>query len=817
MTLYTKGQTIKIGKQKLNVILNELRDSHSLLISFDDSFMKTLTLSENKSFKSLDHFFNFLTQNFPIKVDRIGKNIILYQLPIKQHKTIIHSIFGKVYDYANKQGLPNAEIIINNRRIYTSSNGLFSYITRSSNPKNISVKHIGYKNLDTICIADTFLYIPLKSKATLLNEITVKKRKINTYNTHIGKRAGVIKLNPVFIKKLPGYGETSIYSFLRLMPGVLATGENSNDISIRGSSEGQNTYLFDNYRIYNPWYKLNEIGTINPLLIKDIEIYKAGYDSSWGENIGGVVNISGTNTVPNKKTFSFFINNFIVNAHSEIPLSKKSSIIIAARKNIKNSLNQNGNTDEYILNENEGDIIDNYYIPNNPTYYLADLNFKFLHNFNNKSGFYISAFGSRDKISLNDQTESTEYTMRNKQDNSNHQYASSLKYYNNSNSGKRTEFAASFSKIYSSSNTKAKFDYYLDTGYDNSIRKEIKNSLEEYRVSYNQSNTILNGNSIDLGIGTTLSIVNSFNNNNDTIKIDTNTSHHLIYAYTNFNINISDKINLKIGSRINYSYEQKKLSFEPRISTDYYINNIWKLYASTGIYNQYTYKSYILDKLYNQDFKWINCNKDIPNIVSTNSCLGSRYTRNNTTISLEIFFKTVKNKINTIYSTEKYYNIKSRNIYYGTDLYYKYQSHNFTGWLSYTLSFLKEKNDNDYYNERYNITGFDNKHELKCAISYSLSPKLTISANYIYGSGFKFWHDYLGTENTSYNRFDIGAFYAFNINKVKMECGCSILNILDRKNYKLDEFTRFGIGDDIISYPVTGLRFTPTFFIKVSF
>lgn len=811
VTLCAKGQTIHTKKRKLNEVLNDIRSKYSLLISFDDSFMQTLILPQNKSFKSFRQFLNYLKKNYPIEISRIGKNIILSKKDIAKQQSRSYSFYGKIYDSENMQALSNAEIIIDGIRIYTSPNGTFSYITNSSKPSKLTIKHLGYSIIDTICHPNRKLNIALPNSSTLLNEITVNSNKRSTEKTHIGKKPGLIKLNPNFIKKLPGYGETSIYTFLRLMPGVLATGENSNDISIRGSSEGQNNYTFDGFTVYKPWYKLSDIGTINPFLIKDIEVYKAGYDSSLGENVGSMIKISGKNSVNKKTSLSVFANNFIVNSYLELPVSKKSSFFISARKNIKDEIN-NGNSEGYYLQENVGDAIDRYYINGNPRYSLADLNIKYLYKLNKDSGFSINMFGSYDKIHMKDFTETSEFGGKNIQTNKDNQYAVSLKYHNNNKHKGEFSIISSYSKIYSNNFALARFNNIIYPDQNYNFKNTKTNSLEEFRLKIQKHKVLKKGNSIDYGIGSTISISNSYYMENDTVKLDNNTLHHLFYGYINTNINLTENINITAGTRINYSNEEKKIYFEPRFSINYYLNGCWKLYASSGIYNQFTYKSYILDKIGNNNFIWTTCNKDIPSLISNNHCLGIKYSNRRITVSSELFYKHIRNQIYTIYSTDKYMNQKSKTKYYGFDLFSKYQNQKLISWISYTYSILK---DNKY--GHYSRTSFDNRHEIKIASSYNINNKITISSNYIYGTGLNMWHyNPEGTYDLKYRRLDIGAFYKLKIKRIKTELGCSLLNVFNNRNSKLDEFTRFGIGDDIISYPVEGLRRTPSFYIKIS-
>ncbi len=295
---------------------------------------------------------------------------------------------------------------------------------------------------------------------------------------------------------------------------------------------------------------------------------------------------------------------------------------------------------------------------------------------------------------------------------------------------------------------------------------------------------------------------------------------------------------------MNYSNSLKKVFFEPRLSLSFYPDEYWKLYTSYATLQQFVYSTNVFDELKNSRYRRLRVGEHIPVSELNDWCLGLRYNRKKWTLSAELFYKYNDERVRATYSnyiTESSKDLHDKLVsekvrYIGGDFFVKYQDKGLLAWLSYTLSDfrihnLEEEKENNFTEGgelsenkfvsfsnpiEYKYSQYDMRQELKAAVAYTWK-QLTVSASYVYGSGFKMWHQPSSVGAPDYSRLDVGAFYKFNLLNTKAEVGTSILNLLNRKNKKLDEFSRFGVGDDIVSYNTYGLKLTPTFFIKIAF
>lgn len=836
------GKDILIeGKgKKLNVLLNELAERYDLLISFDDARMSSIQIPDNKSFSKLSNFFSYLQQHHYIKIDTVENSYVFSRLERKNY-----TYHGKVLDATTNEALPNAEIICEPYHIYSNPQGYFTFLSSEDTLKTIQVRHLGYIVLDTIISAKSLAKIVLHSQVTSIDNVVVKSR-MKSYNVNVGSRPGGLKLTPEFMSKLPGYGESSMYTFLKLMPGVLATGESANDMSLRGSSEGQNLYLFDHYRIYNPWYRLSEIGTINPLMIKDVEVYKSGLDVSVGEHVGGVVMLKGKEAISPKVKGQVFLNNFVSNAMLEVPMGQKIALLFAARKNVRKQLVLPDAIAKYVVKNILQGFATNYQVNINPTYDLYDGNFKLLYKPTPHSNLSVSGFGSFEKNKLDNITLTNAFKLRNRQERNNKQYAAALHYDFYSERG-QLALTASYSSIRTRTEGAATL-VRLDKEEDNirELNNEESGFLQEFRMKAKYRIPFANFGNWECGLGFTSSNTKDMWQKEDE-KWLKNKWHQLSYAFLNSNLSFGTNWNIIAGGRINYFHALHKPTFEPRFILNYYFDDNWKFYGSYGVFQQFVYKAHVFDRLKNIRYRSVSADENIPILKVNDLCVGVRYASAKWTASTELFCKYTDERIRATYGNievekdektmQKVVTEKLR--YAGGDLFLKYQNNGFVSWFSLTISDFSILNSgtdnntekynaptattgaNDSFdfgigNNKYTHSDYDMRQEFKWAAAYTWR-KLTLSAAYVYGSGFRLWQQPDSSGVPDYSRFDLGVSYKLKLKTFATEAGCSVLNLLNRKNKRLDEFSRFGVGDDIVSYNTYGLGFTPAFYLKIAF
>ena len=274
-------------------------------------------------------------------------------------------------------------------------------------------------------------------------------------------------------------------------------------------------------------------------------------------------------------------------------------------------------------------------------------------------------------------------------------------------------------------------------------------------------------------------------------------------------------MNIQPGFRIDYHENLKDLYFQPRIDATINLNGKWKINLAWGMYNQYVTEIPLVDELNNYFYYWGLCdNISFPVIEGIHNVLGFSYKQNGFKFSTEGFYKTTKGlsrmNFDSRTGSSSFNTGNSRS--YGVDFYIKKEIKKHELWISYTLSNTEEHFD--YFNDnKYQRAPHDQTHELKSAAILNFKPWFA-SFNYVYGSGLVNSSDIIDKGIIPYNRLDVAFLYKFQTQKLKLEAGLSIVNLLNVKNIGYNDFSNL---PDYRTFYSQAMPFTPSIFVNIGF
>jgi hypothetical protein len=327
---FSQEISIYCTDEPLNELLISLQAEYGLMLSFNDTHLSSFKLSCDTSFTTPEKALDFLLLGLPLKYEFNNGVFIIYTLRNreKQKKYIIS---GRITDRTNQETLPFSGIQINNALLSSDVKGNFSLTSATDSIFNIKISYIGYYILDTSVIAGSNYNFRLIPSVIALQEVVVKGAVV-AQTIQAGSSTGIIRLNHKIAYYLPGNGDNSIFNLLRLQPGILAAGEQSTDLIIRGSDEGQSQTIFDGFTLYGMKNFNDNISAVNPFMAKDIKVLKGGFGAEYGERVGGIVDITGVDGNKLAPSAQFCINNMTVNGMVNVPFRKKSALLIAYRQ-----------------------------------------------------------------------------------------------------------------------------------------------------------------------------------------------------------------------------------------------------------------------------------------------------------------------------------------------------------------------------------------------------------------------------------------------------------------------------------------------------
>jgi len=777
----------------LNKIFIGLRDKYSIQFSFNDKLLSQFNLSVNRNFGSPGEAIKSLIVGLPLICRKQGEIFMILperkQVPEKNY-----FLFGEITEAKSNEPLPFSQIFVDDRVFFSDLKGSYSYQHPGDSLFHIKVSHLGFYILDTVLVAGINHRITLVPSLIGLREILIKAKSPDR-SAQIGNKAGVMKINHQIARYIPGNDDNSVFTLLRLMPGILASSEQSNGLIIWGSYEGHSQILFDGFTIWGLKSFDDDIDAVNPLIAKDIEVFKGGYDVSLGDRVGGVVRITGKSGSTVKPSFNLNINNVTMNGLVEVPLWKNSALLLSVRQTYYNLYNGKD-----ILPSNNNNLIGaaNPSRPNIdytvfPDYNFRDANLKFTTRNDKGKLFYLSLLGGADrfKYTLN-RLYSTSKLLKESSEN-NYQFGASGFYGSTWHNGNITNYTASYSSLQTDL-----YDLQKFIRADNSVNvkrdEQVQNRISEFSGRADNFISISGAHILETGIGFEMNDVGLMSDSSGINQTSIKTQVSRINGYVQDHITLSGEIDVKFGFRADIPFNINKIFIQPRLSTSIKLSDITKFNAALGIYRQFISKSSVVDEQGNYRYIWTACdNTDVPVLRAVHLVAGSSYHQNDLTFSVEAYFKHTDGLTRYVKRNQRLKDLiyRGEGRSFGIDFFIKKDFKAHSAWISYTLSKTEEKFD------YFTLNGFrlapqDQRHELKAAVILNFKP-FSFSANYVFGSGFP-----LNSGTTlkplyiepDYNRVDVAVNYQFKIGKVDGETGLSVLNLFNSKNIRYSNFER---------------------------
>jgi hypothetical protein len=200
---------------------------------------------------------------------------------------------GRIKDGQTGEALPGAVIYSEafEKGISTDREGKFS-INLPVGEHHIIISYIGYENTSrrvNIMGPGNFDF-EIFEESLKLDEVTVRAKRAGANLTQT--RMSMITMDSRSIKELPGtMGEQDIIRSMALLPGVQSTGEFGTGFHVRGGSADQNLILLEDVPLFNSSHLFGLTSVVNPDMVTDITLIKAGIPAKYGERASSVMDI----------------------------------------------------------------------------------------------------------------------------------------------------------------------------------------------------------------------------------------------------------------------------------------------------------------------------------------------------------------------------------------------------------------------------------------------------------------------------------------------------------------------------------------------
>lgn len=236
---------------------------------------------------------------------------------------------GNVTDASTSEAIPYCSVYIleTKQGAYTDENGNFSIVKIPAGKHHIRFYCIGY---DSTIVEIEFTKeeihkqsINLTPVATQLQGALITAERTASL-TEV--RAAAQYVNPKHIVQIPNIGGIpDLAQYLQVLPGVVSTGDQGGQLYVRGGTPIQNKVMLDGMTIYNPFHSIGLFSVFDTDILKDADIFTAGFNAEYGGRNSSVMDVHTRNG--NKKELSgkIDLSTFGGKLVLEGPLKKKNS------------------------------------------------------------------------------------------------------------------------------------------------------------------------------------------------------------------------------------------------------------------------------------------------------------------------------------------------------------------------------------------------------------------------------------------------------------------------------------------------------------
>ena len=661
----------------------------------------------------------------------------LFQFSLQAQQKFVLS--GHISDAATGEDLPGATVLVDGMAYLgtaTNSYGFYS-ITIASGKHSVRYQYVGYssKIVEIDLTENKKLDIELTEQSYELGNIDVTGERPDRNVTSV--EMGNIKMAPKEIEKIPIiFGEQDIVKTMQLTPGVKAAGEGNSGFYVRGGGIDQNLILLDEAPVYNASHLLGFFSIFNSEAIRDANLMKGSIPAEYGGRASSVFDIKMKEGNLKNYGVTGSIGLISSNLAVEGPIVKdRGSFIVSARRTY---------ADVFLKLSKEEDL-------NKTKLYFYDFNMKANYKINDNNRIYLSGYFGRDDFGYANEFGfdwgNATGTIR-----WNHNFGEKL--FSN------TSFIVS---NYS-------YDINLLGDVDVTIGSQIDdlNFKQDFTWYASPRYTIrFGGNAIYHNIMPGEIIASQGSG----INSETITTRKAIEwaAYISNNQNISERLKLYYGLRLalfsnvgpgdfyefdengeltntikinHFEFVKTQGGLEPRLALNYMVS------SKSSVKTSYNRIYQFLHLLSNSTTTtptdlWLPSSNNVKPQISDQVSLGyfRNFKENEYESSFEIYYKGLKNQIDYKNGAELVFNstveaelVFGRGWAYGAEFMFKRNFGRLNGWLSYTLSRTMRQFD-DINNGNAFPARQDRIHDLALVGIYELTPKWSLSANWIYYTG----------------------------------------------------------------------------------
>jgi hypothetical protein len=662
--------------------------------------------------------------------------------------------------------------------------------------------YIGYQtlNLNVLPKGSVNLNIELIPAGAMLEEVVIEANGLDEKRRSTEMSVSTISTRDV--KALPAlFGETDIIKILQLKPGITPGAEGTTGLFVRGGNNDQNLIVLDEAVVYNANHLFGFFSTFNSDAVKDLKVYKGGFPAQYGGRLSSVIDVRMKEGNSKKLSGTGGIGSISSRLTLEGPIQKnKSSFIISGRRTYADVITE-------AINQSNKDNPDFNKIPR---YYFYDLNTKVNFTLSPKDRLYLSGYFGRDVFTFKDPTFDFRFDWGNATGSARWNHTFGPKLFSN------TTFTYSDYR-YEIANQLQGFSFTLGSNVKDA------NTKVDFYWQPNNTHTVRFGGNITYHDFITARL--KAGSDDGQVRFESGQD----FQGWEYGAYVADEWafkRMKLNYGLRLSMWQNSPAFyanlEPRIAANYEVNKRLSIKASYARMNQYVHLLASSGLSLPTDI-WYPSTTGVKPEISDQIAIGTSYLLGNQIlVTWEAWYKLLQNSVDLKDGAQLFGNddleqeltIGRGYAYSPIELEIEKKEGRLTGWIGYTLAWVKRGDFPEIDNGTWFSPRFDTRHNISVvalwdALKWKKKGKdksLQLTATWVYSSGYQTWLPggrfsfqdvpgapfqpvvpYYGPRNTfrypAYTRADLGIVYKWKrINRFENDLTLSLFNATNRRN-----------------------------------
>ncbi len=834
-TLLSQSQSLVFNQTSLDEVIKTIEEKSGYVFNYEPALLKGYNFSGRVDTRKLKDALTSVLYDSPCSFEVDQNTVLVYRADPKTYR-----ICGTVNGYA-KEPLIAANIAAIQLNVGGQSDefGGFDFELTADKNQRVEISYLGYQ-------PTSFVVQELREddcpsyELKIDQDIWTKEIVIKDYildGILEGNEFGGFELAFDKLSQNHSNVEHDILKTAQLLPGINSIDDSATNLQIRGSSPGQNLILWEGAPVYNAGHIFGMISAVNPFSVNEVNIYKGAHDPRYDNRVGGIIDISLTDSIDNVFHGSIGTTLTEVHANLAIPvIDDRLSLVLSGRQSIEGIYNSPplqsylDKVFQFSLIADQAEFPELESLNTEQTLDYKDWNAKLLYRasdrlsvslgtYSNQQDFkYAFSFDGDPFLSEDNIKVNTEIISANIDLELNDKWTGLLSFYSSSY---RNEYDIQESEIGLLTKTSKQLNVVEDNSF--TFSNVFRPSLDlNFTAGYEFSSK-----SVFLDPGEDVNFDPDF-----VAESNERAGFHNLFLSANYT---NKKIRLDAGARMTYYQEYSKWAYSPRFNFQYSISKKWKFKVDGGIYHQFIsqVRNFGGRQIIVDNPLWILNTSDTQLSQRANKLAAGFVFRDkgwlvdvDTYYNHTVGLSTVTPSFGLLSEYTGFSKGSSTAI--GADILVKKKWSAFSAWVNYSLGF--NKNNFPVISEALFFSPNDIRHNISIISSYKVkNVQFSLNANYHSGlpysrpnlvlneedespePPFLFFLEYEQFNNNRlkpYLRFDLNVNYRFGFkghDNLKSEISLSFINLLNTNNIVSREY-ELGYNDDTLIYSVAYIQ-----------